>query len=240
MKIIVDSGRKKELRKINDEILLCVLPYKFTFAAKFLFIKFIRSLPSPQSLMFYHTETLSPKILKKLSETTDFKNERITDIFLSQAGNILKTLNTGTKMRVCIFSDTADERIFCLCDRVNPFCDMLYIVTQDENFYEKISDYTLEKYGLAITLRQFSKINTADVNIILNSSETNFSYKSGYTINLSENEICANKLLSDIIPLNNGDFSGIEIKKCLFLTEKTENFNLIWKNSQKSVDKFKK
>lgn len=240
MKIIVESGKKKNFRKINNDTFLCVLPSRPILLSKIIYKKFIKSLPCPEENSYYKTKTLDEKLCKKLNKITNFTQEKSTDIFLLHIEKIIKTLNTGAKMKICIFSDLPDERIYKLCDRINPFTDILYLVTQNEDFYDKISSYTMENHGLVMTLKQFSESVRADINIILNSNETDFSKNSGYSINLSDKNITAEKTLYDIIPIDAGDFSGIEIKKCQFLNENCENFNLIWRNYQKSVDKFKK
>lgn len=240
MKIIISSGKKKKIRKINDDIFLLILPENLKFLSAHILKSFPKKIPYCKNFELYRADNLKSDICKKLENRFEFSVKKPSDCFFSHIGNIVKAISTGDGLRVLIVSDKPDERIFGLCEEINPYCKILMLSTNDEKFYEKISDCCLEKYGLIITLKECDEVRNADINIIFNSRRENFSFQNGFTINLSEKNIFAKKLLYDIVPNNYGDFSNVEIKKCQFLPSKCENFNLIWKNSQKSVDKSKK
>lgn len=240
MKIIVSSGKKKEIRKINDDIFLLNLPEKLKFLSVHILKSFLKKFCSFGAFELYSADNLNHDICQKLKKQFEFSTKKPADCFFSHIGNIAKAINSGDGLSVLIVSNKPDERIFKLCEKINSYCKILLLSTNDEKFYEKISDSCLEKYGLIITLKEYGEVRNSDINIILNSKSNDFSSQNEFTINLSEKNIFAKKLLYDIVPNNYGDFSNVEIKKCQFLPSKCENFNLIWKNSQKSVDKLKK
>lgn len=237
MKIIVDAGKKKELIKLGNEAVLCVLGRRFP---KLSYKKFLKQIGATKNDIFYASKNIKKRTLKKLSRITAFSKINTTEIFLNNIGNIVKHINAGEKMNICIYSDKKDERIFNLISSVNSFCSIIYLITKDENLYEEASEYALENHGIAINLKQFSQINEAHLSIVLNSPKTDFSHKSGGVINLSDTPLKAQKILADISPLNLPADFRTDIEKCVFLEKDCQKFDLIWKNSQKGVDKSEK
>lgn len=237
MKIIVDIAKKKEVIKIDEETFLFVLNDKFPLLS---YKKFLKLTGVSEKDTYYLTKNANGKIKNKLSGITSFSEIKTSEIFLKNMKNIIKNISTGEKMNICIYAYKKDSRIFELISYVSDFCSVIYLVTDDENFYEDVTDYSLENHGIAINLKQFGEIRNTPVNIILNSKKDDFSEFGGCIINLSDIELKANKILCDISPLNFKEKSKINIEKCCFLEKDCQNFNLIWKNSQKVVDKSEK
>ena len=77
-------------------------------------------------------------------------------------------------------------------------------------------------------------------NLVVNSKVNNFESFSEYIINLSDNEVTAEYVLEDLIPYNLKELSSIKIKKCFFVEENSEKFNLKWKKSQNKLTNLKK
>lgn len=234
MNIIVNTGKKEKVIKISEETFLCILPSSLL---KSRYKRMLKLIGATENDIYYVTENINPKILKALSHITAFSEINTAEIFFSNISNILKNISVGEKMDICIYSEKEDDRIFKLISSVNNFCSVIYLATKNDSFYEKVADYALTNYGIGIQSRE---TNTALINIVLNTEDRDFLNKNGYVINLSEIELEAKNLLYDILPCNLKSSIRINIKKCCFLEENCQNFNLIWKNSQKAVDKSEK
>lgn len=227
MKIIVDMGKRGSFTKINDDIYLCTLnKFLYKIGAYKLRKKFI------DKATFYATENIKNKKVN-----LPFYKESIENIFLFNLEKIVKTLITENNTKFYIISESEDERIFEVIKAIKNWANIIFISTDNEYFFDEVCEYNMKKYGIATNKKNICEIKKDGILIILNCQNYDFNKRSEYIINLSENEIYGLKVLYDIIPQNNGDFSHLNIKKCQFLSENTENFNLIWRNSQKSVDK---
>lgn len=233
MKIIIDAGKKKELIKLGNETVLCILGKRFPIMSYKKFLKEIGEIEND----IYISENIKKRLSEKIFSITEFKKINTTEIFLKNIEKIIRHIKTDEKITISIYSDKKDERIFNLISSLNTFCSVIHLITKDENFYENVSEYALLNYGLAVNLK---KSAPSSLNIILNSEITDFSDKNGYVINLSDNELTAQKILDDILPLNLPKDLKTDIKKCIFLEEDCQKFDLIWKNSQKAVDKSEK
>lgn len=237
MKIIVCFGKKKELIKLGNEAVLCVLNGSFP---SLYYKKILKLIGATKNDTYYVLNNIKKRILKRLSHLTPFSEIDTKNIFLKNMKNIIKNINTGEKMTIRIHSDKEDDRIFDLISSINNFCSLIHLITKDDAFYEKVANYALYNYGLAVNLKQFDETKNVHLDIVLNFSERNFSEESGYIINLSDNLLSSQKVLIDISPLNLPANLEIDIQKCIFLEKDCQKFNLIWKNSQKSVDKSEK
>ncbi len=242
MKIIIDNkGNKFKKRQINDGICYINMPENFFlfYISFFVFHTFFKT-----DSEFYPSENLknNTRAFSFLKKRISFESEeKIYEIFLNRADMILKNLKRGKALNICIVSEHKDGRIFKLSEKFGNTVGVIYLMTDDENFYEAVSDYFLENYGITVCMRKMNEQTAPDLYIVLNALTPLVLTSLGRTICLcSVSDIKNAEILDDIAPCGVGDFSKIGIKKCQFMPENCTNFNLIWRNCAKTIDKTKK
>ena len=213
MKIIIDNkGNKIKKRQINDEVCYINMPENFFlfYISFFVFHTFFKTdsefYPADNLKNNAHAYTFLKKRISFESE------EKIYEIFLNRADMILKSLKIGKSLNICIVSEHKDGRIFKLSEKLGSVAGLIYLMTDDENFYEAVSGYCLENYGITVCMRKMNEQTAPDLYIVLNALSPLVLPSFGRTICLCPvSDINNAEILDDIAPCGVGDFSKIGI-----------------------------
>lgn len=232
MKVIVTLN--DESREVNCGIYVYSLPSYLFFVR--MFPKLISKRIKKFGNIFYATDNLTEKkeIYKILDKELHF-SDNTRNVFLDNLDKIILKMNLSSKLKICIISDSEDERVYAVINKISVYSKSIYLVTDSESFFDKICENTLQNYGIGVILKKYSEIRGYDFGIILNSKYTDFENTAKFIVNLSDQNISAEYEIDDLIPYNSTEISNIKIKKYSFLEKNCENFNLSWKKSQKKL-----
>jgi hypothetical protein len=113
---------------------------------------------------------------------------------------------------------------------------VISIVTNEEDFFNEISEYTFSKYGLLTNIKKANEISGKDFCIVLNTIEQDFLNKSKFTIDIyMENNITDTHLLVDFYNEFSNKLIDFYIKKALFVEKADNLFNIKWKIVKKKL-----
>ena len=164
----------------------------------------------------------------------NLKNPSSEKIFLNNFDTIIKNMKFRIKTAM-ICSERKTNDIYFIIDSLIFVCEHIYISTSDDTFFDKINNYSINKYGLGLLRKEITGNFEYDVIIILNERISDFYKKGRYVINLMQNHPVFNcNLLWDIYDKNSCETDGLEIKKVYFLSKDSKFFDLKWKIMKKS------
>jgi len=165
-------------------------------------------------------------------------NERC---FFTYFPNIIKkfsSVSNKENLDICIISLKSDKAIFQIIDSLKDYIKTISIITEDEAFFDNISDYTWSEYGILANLKNFSDSSYKELSIILNKDNDNnndFSKISSYTIDVYQKYFVENtNYLLDFSSFNSKKLDNFLVKKCYFIEKGDKITNLNWKFYKKS------
>lgn len=180
------------------------------------------------SYFFKNNDFYSSIFNKKYDFSLSKNFENVTLLFMEKILNSMKT----TIKTVSIFSKNKDERVFSLIDNLCEYSDVLYLITDDKNFFDSVNEYSMKKYGIGL-LKSASK--ECDIVVILNTNITDFYKKGRYVINLCVGHPIFNcNLLWDFYDVKLEKIIPKGIKKAFFTEKNTLFLKLRWKIQKKS------
>ena len=232
---IFGYGTAKEIiSDKNLEIEIYNIKQYFPFILKKEIAKVKNCLSSEDEVCF--TDNLPDFIRAEFESYTHKEN-----CFLSHFSAIIKKFKTSIvkeNLDIGIISLKSDKAIFQIIDRLKDYSKTVSIVTEDDNFFESISEYAWLKYGMLVNLKEQDNLLYKDLAVILNMPpdfKTDFSKISNYTIDIYERYFPVNtNYLTDFSSFNRKKLDKYMVKMYNFVqkSQKITNFN--WKFQKKS------
>ena len=219
----------------NIEIYLYNLKMYYPFLIKKEIMKIKKSFEKED--MVYFTDEVPEYIKNEFTKYT----YNYGNIFLTHFSGIIQKFKASidkNALDIGIISIKSDKAIFQIIDKLKDHSKTISIVTEDDSFFEEISDYGWTKYGMLVNLKEFCDLRHKDITIILNKSpdeDTDFKNTSKYTIDIYRKYFLENtNLLDDFSSFSEKKLSKYMTKMYYFVEKEQKITNFRWKFHKKS------
>jgi len=232
---IFGYGTTKEIiSDKNLEIEIYVIKNYLPFILKKELSKIKKPLLSEDKVFF--TEVVPDSIREEFKSYTYNGNP-----FLAHFPNIIKKFYSSIdkeNLDIGIISVKSDKAIFQIIDELKDYSKTISIVTEDEEFFENISEYAWLKYGMLVNLKEQDNLVYKDLALIFNMPadfKSDFSVVSKYTIDIYRKHFPVNtNYLVDFSSFNRKKLDKYMVKMCNFVEKNHKITNFEWKFQKKS------
>ncbi len=186
---------------------------------------------------------LFPSILKQLgkkhsslifSEEFNLKEPSLAPLFLKRFQEILSLAHRGTLQKIALLCKEKDHRLWPLLETVSPFSQTVSVVTDDNLFFDSISEKAIWQLGLTVNQRTVSQLEQVDLVILLSGEFDLKKLCQGSLMNLSDQP--ANCTLPTLAAVTNTAVSAflarhphLRLNPSHLLSQNDKITNLIWK-----------
>ena len=135
-----------------------------------------------------------------------------------------------------IISNERDNQIFDIIEAASKKLKVISLITNDENFFDEVSEYALTKYGIGVNLKDLAEVQNKGLAVILNLSAHathDFSDIFKYVIDLPQkHEIFGAKYLVDFSSIKAEKLRAYPTEYCYFVEKEHKILKLNWKISK--------
>jgi hypothetical protein len=219
-----------------SDIIVYELKTFFKFLIKKECNKILSELDFLDNVEIVFTDTVSDEIKSYFNA---YKKVTFSQALTENLEKIIKFQKHISKLKndldITIFSNVWDENIFNIIDNIKDTINVISIVTNDDAFFNEISEYAFLKYGLSTNIKKPIEIKEKDFCIVLNTKEQDFYNKAKFTIDIyMDNKLINTNILIDFYSETSKKMNIYSVKNAFFV-EKAENLlNIKWKIVKKS------